>query len=80
MVIPRDGFFYPTLTPIMDSFSCSPLFLSIHLIIPNKSENATLQLSIFQEKVLDKKYLLKLNNVAQTSSKRFVETPPICLV
>ena len=29
--------------------------------------------------VLDKKYLLKLKNVAQTSSKRFVETPPICL-
>ena len=48
--------------------------------ILNKSENATLQLSIFYEKVLGKKYLLKLNNVAQTSSKRFVETPPICLV
>ena len=40
--------------------------------ILNKSENATLQLSIFCEKVLDKKYLLKLNNVSQTSSKRFV--------
>ena len=48
--------------------------------IRNKSENATLQLSIFYEKVLDKKYLLKLNNVAQTSSKRFVATPPNCLV
>ena len=48
--------------------------------ILNKSENTTLQLSIFYEKVRDKKYLLKLNNVAQTSSKRFVETPPICLV
>ena len=48
--------------------------------ILNKSENATLQLSIFDEKVLGKKYLLKLNNVAQTSSKRFVETPLICLV
>ena len=35
----------------------------------NKSENAILQLSIFCEKVLDKKYLLKLNNVSQTSSK-----------
>ena len=23
---PQDGFFYPTLTQIMDSFSCSPLF------------------------------------------------------
>ena len=46
----------------------------------NKSENATLQLSIFYEKVLDKKYLLKLNNVAQTSSKGFVETPPLYLV
>ena len=48
--------------------------------ILNKSENATLQLSIICEEVLDKKYLLKLNNVSQTSSKRFVETPPICLV
>ena len=48
--------------------------------ILNKSENATLQLSIFSEKVLDKKYILKLNSVPQTSSKRFVETPPICLV
>ena len=26
-VIRRDGFFYPTLTLIMDPFSCSPLFL-----------------------------------------------------
>ena len=48
--------------------------------ILNKSENATLQSSIFCLKVLDKDYLLKLNNVSQTSSKRFVETPPICLV
>ena len=48
--------------------------------ILNISENAPLQLSIFYEKVLDKKYLLKLSKVAQTSSKRFVETPPICLV
>ena len=38
--------------------------------ILNKIENATLQLSIFYEKVSDKKYLLKLYNVAQTSSKR----------
>ena len=51
---------------------------TVHIL--NKSENATLQLSMFYEKVLCKKYLLKLNNVAQTSSKRFVETPPICLV
>ena len=29
-VIPRDRFFYPTLTRIMDSFSCSPLFLFIY--------------------------------------------------
>ena len=48
--------------------------------ILNKSENATLQYSKFFEKVLDEKYLLKLNNgFLQTSSKRFVETPPICL-
>ena len=45
----------------------------------NKSENATLQYYIFCEKALDEKYLLKINNVFQTSSKRFVETPPICL-
>ena len=30
--------------------------------ILNKSENASLQYSIFCEKVLDEKYLLKLNN------------------
>ena len=44
--------------------------------ILNKSENATLQYFIFSEKVLDEKYLL---NVLKTSSKRFVETQPICL-
>ena len=33
----------------------------------NKSENATLQYFIFCEKVLDEKYLLKLNNVFQTN-------------
>ena len=35
--------------------------------ILNKSENATLQYFIFCEKVLDEKYLLKINNVFQTS-------------
>ena len=54
--------------------------LALNVYILNKSGNATLQLSIFYEKVFDKKYLLKLNNVAQISSKRFVEIPPICLV
>ena len=54
------------------------IFSFIHIL--NKSENATLKLYIFYEKVLDKKYLLKFNNVAQTSCKRFVETPPNCLV
>ena len=49
--------------------------LAIRIVyIMNKSENATLQLSIFCGKVLDKKYLLKPDNVSQTSSKRFVET------
>ena len=47
--------------------------------ILNKGENATLQYFIFCEKILNQKYLLKLNNVFQTSSKRFVETLPICL-
>ena len=42
-------------------------------VILNKSENATLQYFIFFEKVLDEKYLLKINNVFQTSSKRFVK-------
>ena len=41
--------------------------------ILNKSENATLQYFRFCEKVLDEKYLLKPNNVYQTSSKRFVK-------
>ena len=50
-----------------------------HYAILNKSENATLQYLIFCEKLLDEKYLLKLNNVFQTSCKRFVETPPVCL-
>ena len=27
MVILREGFFHPTLTQIMDSYFCSPLFL-----------------------------------------------------
>ena len=31
--------------------------------ILNKSENATVQYFIFCEKVLDEKYLLKINNV-----------------
>ena len=43
-----------------------------------KSENASLQYLIFFEKVLNQKYLLKLNNVFQTSSKPFVVTMPIC--
>ena len=32
MAIPRDGFFYPTLTRIMDSFSSSLLFLFIYIL------------------------------------------------
>ena len=48
--------------------------------ILNNSENAILQYFIFCKNALDKKYLLKLNNVFKTSSKRFVEAPPICLV
>ena len=47
--------------------------------ILNKSENATLQYFIICEKVLDEKYLLKLNTFLQASSKRFIETPPISL-
>ena len=47
--------------------------------ILNNSGNATLQYFIFCKEALDEKYLLKLNNVFKTSSKRFVEAPPICL-
>ena len=47
--------------------------------ILNKSENATPQYFILCEKVLDEKYLLKINNVFQASSKRFVKTSPIRL-
>ena len=53
------------------------MFDTLYAIL-NKSANATRQYFIFSEKVLDEKYLLKLN-VFKTSSKRFVETPPICL-
>ena len=35
------------------------VYSGVNFSILNKSENATLQLSIFYEKVLDKKYLLK---------------------
>ena len=41
--------------------------------ILNNSENATLQYFIFCNKALAEKYLLKLNNVFETSSKRFAE-------
>ena len=43
MVIPRDGFFYPTLTRIMDSFSCSPLFFFIVNKLPEVPEYAKMQ-------------------------------------
>ena len=52
---------------------------TLYAILKN-SENATLQYFIFFKKTLDEKYLLKLNNVFKTPSKRFVEAPPICLV
>ena len=53
-------------------YQCEEYTCMLHIL--NKSENATLQFSIFYEKVLGKKYLLRLNNVDQTSNKRFVET------
>ena len=65
---------------VYDSMNRQKIEYITYIYILNKSENATLQLSIFCAKVLDKKYLLKLNNVSQTSSKRFVETPPMFLV
>ena len=34
MVIQRDRFFYPNLTLMIDSFSCSQLFLFIYLRVP----------------------------------------------
>ena len=43
MVIPREGFFYPTLTQMIDSFSCSPLVLFIYLFIYFKTEYAKMQ-------------------------------------
>ena len=89
----QDVFLFVFLLNVVGTRENENVLLSVHNIyferatrndffvyILNKSENATLQLSIFYEKVLDKKYLIKLNNVAQTSRKRFVETPPICLI
>ena len=55
------------------------MYDTLYAILKN-SENATLQYFIFCKKALDEKYLLKLNNVFKTSSKRFVEAPPIGLV
>ena len=37
---PEDGFFYPTLTQIMDFFSCSPLFFDLKNKLPEVSEYA----------------------------------------
>ena len=54
------------------------MYDTLYAILDN-SENATLQYFIFCKKALDEKYLLKLNNVFKTSSKWFVEAPPICL-
>ena len=68
------------LIPFLERILSKLASCTCKIYILNKSENATLQLSIFCEKVFDKMYLLKLNNGSQTSSKRFVETPPICLV
>ena len=49
-VIPRDGFFYPTLTRITVFFSCSQLFLLINLFIisnklPEVPENANMDVT-----------------------------------
>ena len=55
------------------------MYDTLHAIL-NNSENATLQYFIFCKKALDEKYLLKLNDVFKTSSKRFVEAPPFYYV
>ena len=55
---------------IRDPILCSStlyMYDTLYAIL-NKSENATLQYFIFCEKVLDEKYLLKINNVVQTSA------------
>ena len=44
-------------------YAAVPYMYDTLYAILNKSENATLQYSIFCEKVFDEKYLLKLNNV-----------------
>ena len=54
---------------IHDSNLCSStLYIRYTLCYTEQSENATLQYFIFCEKVLDEKYLLKLNNVFQTNN------------
>ena len=40
---PGGGFLYPTLTRIMDSFSCSPLFFIFKNKLPEVPENAKIQ-------------------------------------
>ena len=54
MVIPRDRFLYPTLTRIMDSFSCSPLFFLFENKLPEIPEYAKMQFHLMT--------LLKHNN------------------
>ena len=43
MGIPRDRFFYPTLTRIIDSFSSSPLFFIFQNNLPEVPEYAKMQ-------------------------------------
>ena len=45
MVIPRDGFFYSTLTQIKDSFSCSPLNTAFYVLkrLPEVPEYAEIR-------------------------------------
>ena len=43
-VISRDMFFYPNLTPIMDSFSCSPLNTAFFICLKKASRNSWIHL------------------------------------
>ena len=60
----RDDFDFEIVNfPFLDGDVPRPPSYGVYIL--NKSENATLQYFIFCEKVLDKKYLLKLNDVSK---------------
>ena len=62
-MILRDRFFYPSLTGIMDSFSCSPLFFLFENKLPEVPEYAKMQFHMMTS--------LKHNNELDNNVREF---------